>query len=56
MKDGRTHLAYTAEHAVDLETGAVVAVAEMRAIRPRSFYPSRAVKLPNGAVRAFRGN
>src|SRR5256885_10900847 len=25
-KDGRTHLAYKAEHAVDLETGAVVAV------------------------------
>jgi transposase len=27
MKDGRTHLAHKAEHAVDLETGAVVAVA-----------------------------
>ena len=26
MKDGRTHLAHTAEQAVDLETGAVVAV------------------------------
>ena len=26
MKDGRTHLAYKAEHAVDLATGAVVAV------------------------------
>jgi transposase len=26
MKDGRTHLAYKAEHAVDVETGAVVAV------------------------------
>lgn len=26
MKDGRTHLAHTAEHAVDLETGALVAV------------------------------
>lgn len=26
MKDGRTHLAYKAEHAVDLKTGAVVAV------------------------------
>src|SRR5258708_32130992 len=25
LKDGRTHLAYKAEHAVDLETGAVVA-------------------------------
>src|SRR5258708_29261274 len=26
LKDGRTHLAYKAEHAADLETGAVVAV------------------------------
>jgi hypothetical protein len=26
MKDGRTHLAHTAEHAVDLDTGAIVAV------------------------------
>ncbi len=26
MKDGRTHMAYKAEHAVDMETGAVVAV------------------------------
>lgn len=26
MKDGRTHLAYKAEHAVDLETGALLAV------------------------------
>ena len=26
LKDGRTHLAHTAEHAVDLETGAVVGV------------------------------
>src|SRR6266487_6404384 len=26
MKDGRTHLAHKAEHAVDLETGAVLAV------------------------------
>jgi len=27
MKDGRTHLAHKAEQAVDLDTGAVVAVA-----------------------------
>jgi transposase len=26
MKDGRTHLAYKAEHAVDMETGAIVSV------------------------------
>jgi len=26
MKDGRTHLAHKTEHAVDLETGAIVGV------------------------------
>ncbi|MFN9894989.1 MAG: DDE transposase, partial [Acidobacteriota bacterium] len=26
MKDGSTHMAHKAEHAVDLETGAIVAV------------------------------
>ena len=26
MKDGRTHLAHKAEHAVDLETGAIIGV------------------------------
>jgi hypothetical protein len=26
MNDGRTHLAHKAEHAIDLETGAIVAV------------------------------
>jgi len=26
MKDGQTHLAHKAEHAVDMETGAVLAV------------------------------
>jgi transposase len=31
MKDGRTHLAHKAEHAVDLETGAVVAITIQRA-------------------------
>ena len=31
MKDGRTHLAHKAEHAVDLDTGAVVAVVLARA-------------------------
>ena len=33
MKDGRTHLAHKAEHAVDLETGAVVAVTVQRGER-----------------------
>jgi len=31
MKDGRTHLAQKAEHAVDLETSAIVAVTLQRA-------------------------
>ena len=31
MKDGRTHLAHKAEHAVDLETGAIVGVTVQRA-------------------------
>jgi transposase len=31
MKDGRTHLAHKAEHAVDLETGAIVGVTEQDA-------------------------
>ena len=38
MKDGRTHLAHKAEHAVDMESGAVLAVtlqAADRATRPR---------------------
>jgi hypothetical protein len=30
MKDGRTHLAHKAEHAVDLDTGAVVTVTLQR--------------------------
>jgi len=30
MKDGRTHLAHQAEHAVDLDRGAVVAVTPAR--------------------------
>ena len=31
MKDGRTHLAHKAEHAVDLETGEIVGVTEQGA-------------------------
>lgn len=33
MKDGRTHLAHKAEHAVDLSSGAVVAVTMQAADR-----------------------
>jgi transposase len=49
MKDGRTHLAHKAEHAVDLETGAMVAVTLQgadtgdppRSSKPRSPRPSK---------------
>ena len=37
MKDGRTHLAHTAEHAVDLETGAIVGVTVQGADRQLLF-------------------
>ena len=42
MKDGRTHLAHKAEHAVDMETGAVVAVTLQPADRgdPSSVEPT----------------
>ena len=36
MKDGRTHLDHKAEHAVDLESGAVVGVTVQRAAYRRS--------------------
>jgi len=47
MKDGSTHLAHKAEHAVDLDTGAVVAVtlqaADLAIRRPcRRRWPRRA--------------
>jgi transposase len=50
MKDGRTHLAHKAEHAVDLDTGAVVAVTAMARASKRSL-PIRAttvIKSPAG--------
>ena len=40
MKDGRTHLAHKAEHAVDLETGAIVAVT----LQPASLGDTTTVK------------
>ena len=43
MKDGRTHLAHKAEHAVDLDTGALVAVTlqDADAGAPSAFLPGR---------------
>jgi hypothetical protein len=46
MKDKRTHLAHKAEHAVDLDTGAVLAVgitrpSARRALRARTSIPCR---------------
>ena len=40
MKDGRTHLAHKAEHAVDMETGAIVAVTVQPADEGRHHSPS----------------
>lgn len=52
MKDGRTHLAYKAEHAVDLETGAIVAVTIQPADRgdTQSFELTLSETLENLAV------
>lgn len=52
MKDGRTHLAHKAEHAVDLETGAVVAVTVQPANRgdTQSFEATLGEALENLAV------
>lgn len=52
MKDGRTHLAHKAEHAVDLETGAVVAVTVQPADRgdTQSFETTLGEALENLAV------
>lgn len=52
MKDGRTHLAHKAEHAVDLETGAIVAVTIQPADRgdTQSFEQTLSETLENLAV------
>jgi transposase len=52
MKDGRTHLAHKAEHAVDLESGAVVAVTVQPADRgdTQSFEETLSEALENLAV------
>jgi transposase len=52
MKDGRTHLAHKAEHAVDLESGAVVAVTVQPADRgdTQSFEETLSETLENLAV------
>jgi transposase len=52
MKDGRTHLAHKSEHAVDLETGAIVAVTIQPADRgdTQSFEQTLSETLENLAV------
>src|SRR6266576_3352878 len=44
MKDGRTHLAHKAEHAVDLDTGAVLVVTRMKAYGMRTYIPEKKQK------------
>jgi transposase len=46
MKDGRTHLAHKAEHAVDLETGAIVAVTLQGADQGDTTTPARPQRRP----------
>ncbi len=41
MKDGRTHLAHKAEHAVDLDTGAIVAATPANGSAPRTVQEDR---------------
>ena len=56
MKDGRTHLAHKAEHAVDLDTGAVVAVTVQAADRgdTTTVYETAGEAMENVAEDAFR--
>src|SRR4028118_1846069 len=61
LKDGRTHLAYKPEHAMDLDTGAVVA-AEMHladrgdtATRPATLGSAARHLAAGGAGRGVRG-
>ena len=51
MKDGRTHLAHKAEHAVDLDTGAIVAVTLQGADQGDT---TTIVETPDGRGRASR--
>ena len=49
MKDGRTHLAHKAEHAVDVETGAIVAVT-LQARRSNARSPTSMTPVSCGAL------
>ena len=54
MKDGRTHLAHTAEHAVDLDTGAIVGVTVQDASAGDTTTPTRSSRPPSRSRRSAR--
>src|ERR1019366_7010515 len=55
MKDGRTHLAYKAEHAVDLETGAVFALTVQPADRGDTVSMTNTLAEAGGTVTEMAG-
>lgn len=55
MKDGRTHLAHQAEHAVDLESGAVLAVTVQGADQGDTTTLAATLRAANTAVTALTG-
>ena len=50
MKDGQTHLAHKAEHAVDLRTGSIVAVRSV--VHLRCLFFDAVGRVPNQKVEA----
>ena len=55
MKDGRTHLAHTTEHAVDLDTGAIVGVTVQNRVRAtRRPWSTRSSRPPSRSRRSAR--
>ena len=54
MKDGRTHLAHTAEHAVDLDTGAIVGVTVQDASAGDTTPSTRSSRPPSRSRRSAR--
>jgi hypothetical protein len=55
MKDGRTHLAHKAEHSVDMETGAIVAVTLQPADRGDTASVEVTLEEARGAIRLVAG-
>jgi len=56
MKDGRTHLAYKAEHAVDMDTGAIVAVTLQSAQQFHTVALAQKFALADASANTFAAN